>query len=141
MIEYISGILLKKESNYIIVDVNGIGYKVSISLNTYDDLPMINQKVSIDTFFHVTENNQSFARHLRLALPYFDEFQGQILVFHLGVFPAPEVDSRIIEDLVLLNRAGLQIILVHGPGEPSIFSDSPSESRFDEIRRSIASAN
>ena len=59
MIEYISGILLKKESNYIIVDVNGMGYKVSISLNTYDALPMINKKVSIDTFFHVTENNQS----------------------------------------------------------------------------------
>jgi Holliday junction DNA helicase RuvA len=59
MIEYISGILLKKESNYIIIDVNGMGYKVSISLNTYDALPMINKKVSIDTFFHVTENNQS----------------------------------------------------------------------------------
>ena len=59
MIEYISGILLKKESNYIIIDVNGMGYKVSISLNTYDALPVINKKVSIDTFFHVTENNQS----------------------------------------------------------------------------------
>ncbi|HCP33613.1 MAG TPA: hypothetical protein DIT94_04455 [Deltaproteobacteria bacterium] len=91
--------------------------------------------------FVSTENNQSFARHLRQALPYFEEFQGQILVFHLGVFPAPEEGSRIIEDLVLLNRAGLQIILVHGPGEPSIFSNSPSESHFNEIRRSIASAN
>ena len=59
MIEYISGILLKKESNYIIIDVNGMGYKVSISLNTYDALPVINKKVSLDTFFHVTENNQS----------------------------------------------------------------------------------
>jgi Holliday junction DNA helicase RuvA len=59
MIEYISGILLKKESNYIIIDVNGMGYKISISLNTYDALPVINKKVSIDTFFHVTENNQS----------------------------------------------------------------------------------
>jgi len=91
--------------------------------------------------FVSTENNQSFARHLRQTLPYFEEFQGQILVFHLGVFPALEEDSRIIEDLVLLNRAGLQIILVHGPGEPSIFSDSPSESHINEIHRSIASAN
>ena len=59
MIEYISGTLIKKKTNYIIVDVNGIGYKISISLNSYDKLPLLNNNVSINTFFHVTENNQS----------------------------------------------------------------------------------
>ena len=59
MIEYITGVLLKKEPNYIVVDVNGIGYKISISLNSYESLKEVNQKISIDTFFHVSENNQS----------------------------------------------------------------------------------
>jgi len=59
MIEYVSGILIKKESTFIIVDVNGIGYKIFISLNSYDKLPILNKNVSINTFFQVTENSQS----------------------------------------------------------------------------------
>ena len=59
MIEYISGILIKKESNFLIIDVNGMGYKIFISLNSYDKLPALNKNVSINTFFHVTENSQS----------------------------------------------------------------------------------
>jgi len=59
MIEYVSGILIKKESNFIIVDVNGMGYKIFISLNSYDKLPILNKNVSINTFFQVTENSQS----------------------------------------------------------------------------------
>ena len=59
MIEYISGLLARKSSGFVVVDVNGIGYKIQITLNTYDALPEINGKISIDTFFHVTENSQS----------------------------------------------------------------------------------
>ena len=59
MIEYISGLLARKSSDFVVVDVNGIGYKIQITLNTYDALPEINGKISIDTFFHVTENSQS----------------------------------------------------------------------------------
>ena len=59
MIEYISGILIKKESNFLIIDVNGMGYKIFISLNSYDKLPAVNKNVSINTFFHVTENSQT----------------------------------------------------------------------------------
>ena len=81
------------------------------------------------------QDKLGFARHLRQALPYFEEFQYQILVFHLEAVPSPENDSRIIEDLVLLNQAGIRIILVHGPGSSSIQSD------FDEIRQSIAAEN
>jgi len=59
MIEYISGILLKKRANYIIVDVRGVGYKIFISLNTHNQLVKVKEKISIDTFFHVTENSQT----------------------------------------------------------------------------------
>ena len=33
MIEYISGILIDKKSDFCIVDVNGLGYKINISRN------------------------------------------------------------------------------------------------------------
>jgi Holliday junction DNA helicase RuvA len=58
MIEYISGIIIKKNTNNVIVDINGLGYKVNISLNTYDSLPDLNKHVSLDTYFSVSENSQ-----------------------------------------------------------------------------------
>jgi len=59
MIEFISGILHTKKINYIIVDVNGIGYKILISMNTYERLKSVNKRVFIETYFHVTENSQN----------------------------------------------------------------------------------
>ena len=53
MIEYIYGNLIIKESNYCIIDVNGIGYKVSITNNTYESLPTIKERVNLLIFFHV----------------------------------------------------------------------------------------
>ncbi len=58
MIEFISGNLVEKNPNTVIVDVNGIGYKIFISLNTYNDLPEKNNKVKIMTYFNVTEKSQ-----------------------------------------------------------------------------------
>lgn len=39
MFEYIQGILEEKEHSFIVIDVNGIGYKVFISLSTFSYLP------------------------------------------------------------------------------------------------------
>tara|TARA_Y100000588_G_C13990062_1_gene811066 strand:+ start:209 stop:793 length:585 start_codon:yes stop_codon:yes gene_type:complete len=59
MIEFISGNLIDKKPSYIVVDVNGIGYKIFISLNSYNFLPEINNIINISTFFHVNENSQT----------------------------------------------------------------------------------
>jgi len=59
MIEFISGTLIDKKPNFVIVDVNGMGYKIFISLNSYNFLPEVNNKVNINTFFHVNENSQT----------------------------------------------------------------------------------
>ena len=40
------------------------------------------------------QDKLGFARHLRQALPYFEEFQDQILVFHLETALSPEALSR-----------------------------------------------
>ena len=57
MIEFITGKLFRKIPGSIIVDVNGIGYKVNISLNTYDKLPGIDQNISLDIYYSVSENS------------------------------------------------------------------------------------
>ena len=59
MIEYISGILIDKKSDFCIVDVNGLGYKINISTNTFNQLKKNNQNVKILIYFSVSENNQS----------------------------------------------------------------------------------
>ena len=58
MIEYITGKVIRKKIDSIIIDVNGLGYKLYISLNTYDKLPDLNRNVSLDTYFSVSENSQ-----------------------------------------------------------------------------------
>ena len=45
MIEFISGKLIKKYPNYVIVDNNGLGYKVNITLNTYNTLPELSNDI------------------------------------------------------------------------------------------------
>ena len=58
MIEFISGFLESKTPNTVIIDANGVGYKIFISLNTYNNLPKINNEIKILTYFNVTEKNQ-----------------------------------------------------------------------------------
>ena len=59
MIEYISGILIEKKSDYCVIDVNGMGYKVNISINTFDKLHDKDKKVKLFTYFSVSENSQN----------------------------------------------------------------------------------
>jgi len=57
MIEFLSGKIVNKKPEYLIIDVNGIGYKLNISINSYDQINL-NQNTKILTYFSVSENNQ-----------------------------------------------------------------------------------
>ena len=59
MIVNIRGKLIQKKPAEIIIEAGGLGYACSISANTYDQLPNIGNEVSLLTYFHVMENNQS----------------------------------------------------------------------------------
>ena len=59
MIVTIKGKLTKKMPNTIIIEVGGLGYACNISVNTYDELPKLGDEISLLTYYHVTENNQS----------------------------------------------------------------------------------
>ena len=59
MIVTIRGKLIRKMPAEIIIEDGGLGYALSISTNTYDQLPKLGDEISLLTYFHVTENNQS----------------------------------------------------------------------------------
>lgn len=58
MIAFVRGNYVQKSPARVIVDVNGVGYDLQISLNTYD---FISQKDSglLYTYLHITENAQT----------------------------------------------------------------------------------
>ena len=55
-----------------------------------------------------------FIHNLRAALLYLEEFDQQTFVIYLSVELIEIQNSRVIEDLALLQQVGIRIILVHG---------------------------
>lgn len=59
MYEYFHGLLVEKNASYVVVEINGIGYKLHIPVNLMDKLPHNGEK----TFFYVSwvirENSQT----------------------------------------------------------------------------------
>lgn len=75
MIDYIRGLLTRKEFGQITVETNGIGYAVHIPLSTYERLPGCGQEVLVQIHYHVredahrlfgfiTDNEREIFRHL-----------------------------------------------------------------------------
>jgi len=58
MIGRIQGLLIEKTDNYMLVDVNGIGYEMEIALSTFVALPTLNELVTIHTHMVVREDAQ-----------------------------------------------------------------------------------
>ena len=56
MIAHLRGKLFLKDTSRIVVDVNGVGYEVSIPLTTFSALPDRGAEVSIDIHTHVRED-------------------------------------------------------------------------------------
>jgi Holliday junction DNA helicase RuvA len=56
----ITGILLEKQAPELLIDVQGLGYEVQVSLTTYFDLPGCGETVTLHTHFVVREDAQLF---------------------------------------------------------------------------------
>jgi Holliday junction DNA helicase RuvA len=56
MIASIKGILSYKSISHIIVDVQGIGYRIMVPLSTFYELPEIGQFVQLNIHTHVRED-------------------------------------------------------------------------------------
>lgn len=59
MIAYINGKLETKSSTYVVVDVNGIGYKIFMSGTGISEMPEIGEIVKVHTYYYVREDNIS----------------------------------------------------------------------------------
>ena len=78
MIVTIRGKLIRKMPAEIIIETGDLGYALSISTNTYDQLPKPGDEVSLLTYFHVTENNQSL-------FAFSDETERELFLMLIGV--------------------------------------------------------
>lgn len=56
MIAYLSGKLLEKNFNTVIVDVGGVGYEVSIPLSTFYELGEVGSEIRLRIYTHVRED-------------------------------------------------------------------------------------
>ena len=56
MIERINGVLVERAPTHVVVEVGGIGYGLSISLNTFEQLPDLGSEVSLLTHTYVRED-------------------------------------------------------------------------------------
>ena len=59
MIVQITGILKSKNINELIIEANGIGYLCNISTTTFNQLPQLEESMTILTFLHIMENKHS----------------------------------------------------------------------------------
>lgn len=59
MYAYIKGTLEIKSSDHVVVEANGVGYKIFMSGNTIQRLGELNSKVKVFTHYHVREDNIS----------------------------------------------------------------------------------
>ena len=56
MIDQLHGLVEKKTTNFAIIFVNGIGYKVMMSINGLDSLPSKGSDTVVLTYLHVRED-------------------------------------------------------------------------------------
>ncbi len=56
MIAHLSGLLLRKTTESLIIDAGGIGYEVSVPLSTFYTLPDKDERVSLHIYTHVRED-------------------------------------------------------------------------------------
>lgn len=57
MIDFIKGIVIEKNPVSVIVENNGLGYQVNVSVNTFKKLPSVGENVNLKTYLHVREDN------------------------------------------------------------------------------------
>jgi Holliday junction DNA helicase RuvA len=56
MISYLFGNIIRKTPTELIIDVNGVGYSVSIPLSTFEKLEQSSGNVKILTYLHIRED-------------------------------------------------------------------------------------
>ncbi|ABB30987.1 Holliday junction DNA helicase RuvA [Geobacter metallireducens RCH3] len=96
MIARLTGMLAHKSPDAIIIDVNGVGYRVQIPFSTYYELPDEGKTVSLSIYTHVKEDAISLFGFRTVAEKEF--FQVLISVSGIGPKMARDILSNIQPD-------------------------------------------
>jgi len=112
MFEYIQGRLVQKTPQAAVIDVQGVGYSLDISVNTYQRLPETGQECRLWTYLYVREDTQrlyGFAhqdeRSLFLELTGVSGIGPKVALGILSGGSVNEVKERILnEDVAALKR-------------------------------------
>ena len=59
MIAYVSGTLAEKNPDYVVVDVNGIGYRVEVPTSTFERLPEKGKDAKLHTYHYLREDKEA----------------------------------------------------------------------------------
>ncbi len=104
MIAYISGTVVKKDTDRVIVDVNGVGYETLVSLTTLTRLPEAGQTTGLHTYLYVREDTMQlfgFAteeeKELFLKLISVSGFGPKLALSILSVFP-PTIFAKVLAE-------------------------------------------
>jgi len=115
MIAFLRGAVLEKHPNQVIVDVQGVGYDVTIPVSTFSALPDAGSEVSLRIHTHVREDALALFGFLTTAEKVlFEKLTG---VSGIGPKLAITVLSGLpVGDLVAAIRGGSLEVLVKVPG-------------------------
>jgi len=115
MIVRIKGTLIYKSVDYVIVDVNGVGYRVFVPLSTFYELPDTGQPVILNTYTHFKKD--SIGLFGFYATEEMEIFKLMILVAGIGPRLATNILSGIsAEELAIAVSTGNLSRLVSVPG-------------------------
>lgn len=105
MISFVRGTLVVKEPTRAVVDVQGVGYGLAISLNTFGRLPAPGEQARLFTYLYVRED--------RLDLfGFFDEAERGVFELLIGVSGIGPNSAQTI--LSGMSVADLQAAVLHG---------------------------
>ncbi|MEK7774154.1 MAG: Holliday junction branch migration protein RuvA [Deltaproteobacteria bacterium] len=115
MIAHIRGKLMRKSTETVVIDVNGVGYEVFIPLTTYYQLPEINHDLSLNVHTNVRED--AIQLYGFLTLEEKEAFQLLISVSGVGPKLARNILSGIpVGDLVRAIASSDRVRLNSIPG-------------------------
>jgi len=115
MIAHLSGTVLEKHPNLVILDVHGVGYEITIPVSAFSSLPERGQPVQLHIHTHVREDALSLFGFLTAA----DKTLFEKLITVSGIGPSLAIKALsglTAGDLVAAIRSGAIELLVRIPG-------------------------
>lgn len=118
MIAHLTGKIISKKPTQITLDVNGVGYLINISINTFDEIEELGKQISLHTYLSVKEDSLTLFGFYTIA----EKELFEILISVNGVGPklAINILSGITADEfkdAVLNKNVSRLVAIPGVGK------------------------